>query len=391
MKLLYAFPVALLLTSAAQAQNLTAPPPLGSVPVPAPLALMNYVKDKKAAINLGKALVLGHAGGQRRMQACASCHFHAGADFRTKNTVAPGGRTATFQPRSGAERTITAAIFPTHSWSDRDDRLWRHRGHDDIVGSQACSTRVHGRPPGLGLRELQPGGGHDLPRRAPQHAARDGQNAPSVINAVFNYNNFWDGRANNVFNGVDPFGDASVNARIFQSDGSSTLTPVAVRLENSSLASQAVGPPGNSTEMSYAGPHLPGHRQEAARVAAAGAARRARRPTAASARISRNFGALDPARPGPELLADGQGGLHRQVLERQQPGRQHSRRAGRTIMAAAGPAGGEPIHPDAGQLLALLRPRHPDVRVDADVGSDALRQVPGRRHDRDEQPRRSRA
>ncbi len=35
------------------------------------------------------------------------------------------------------------------------------------------------------------------------------RNTPTVINAVYNFRNFWDGRANNVFNGVDPFGERS--------------------------------------------------------------------------------------------------------------------------------------------------------------------------------------
>ena len=33
-----------------------------------------------------------------------------------------------------------------------------------------------------------------------------GRNAPSVINSVYNVRNFWDGRANNIFNGMNPFG-----------------------------------------------------------------------------------------------------------------------------------------------------------------------------------------
>jgi len=77
-----------------------------------------------------------------------------------------------------------------------------------------------------------------------------GRNAPSVINAAFNYNNFWDGRANFIFNGNNPFGDADVNAKVFSNDGTGTLKPVGIHLDNSSLASQAVGPPGNGTEMS---------------------------------------------------------------------------------------------------------------------------------------------
>ena len=38
------------------------------------------------------------------------------------------------------------------------------------------------------------------------------RNTPSVINAVYYFRNFWDGRANNVFNGLDPFGMRSAFA-----------------------------------------------------------------------------------------------------------------------------------------------------------------------------------
>jgi cytochrome c peroxidase len=71
------------------------------------------------------------------------------------------------------------------------------------------------------------------------------RNTPTVINAVFNFRNFWDGRANNVFNGVDPFGLRNGSARVFKKDGSSRM----VDLRNSSLASQSVGPPVSDFEM----------------------------------------------------------------------------------------------------------------------------------------------
>lgn len=40
-----------------------------------------------------------------------------------------------------------------------------------------------------------------------------GRNAPTSINAVFFDRTFWDGRANNYFNGVNPFGDLDPDAR----------------------------------------------------------------------------------------------------------------------------------------------------------------------------------
>jgi cytochrome c peroxidase len=84
-----------------------------------------------------------------------------------------------------------------------------------------------------------------------------GRQAPSVINAAFNYNNFWDGRANYVFNGVNPFGDADANARVFVNDATAGLAPVRVHITNASLASQAVGPPGSDVEMSLSGRTFP--------------------------------------------------------------------------------------------------------------------------------------
>lgn len=44
---------------------------------------------RAAAIALGKALFWDQAGGSDG-QACASCHFNAGADSRTKNQLNPG-------------------------------------------------------------------------------------------------------------------------------------------------------------------------------------------------------------------------------------------------------------------------------------------------------------
>ena len=85
------------------------------------------------------------------------------------------------------------------------------------------------------------------------------RNTPTVINAAFNFRNFWDGRANNVFNGVDPFGRRSTGARVLEVQADGSVAKVAVDLRNSSLASQAVGPALSPFEMSCAGrtfPHL---------------------------------------------------------------------------------------------------------------------------------------
>ena len=79
------------------------------------------------------------------------------------------------------------------------------------------------------------------------------RNTPTAVNAVYNFRNFWDGRANNVFNGNNPFGErsnkADSSAGVLVSSGS-TLVLTKVAIANASLASQAVGPPLSDGEMS---------------------------------------------------------------------------------------------------------------------------------------------
>ena len=80
------------------------------------------------------------------------------------------------------------------------------------------------------------------------------RNSPSVINAVFNLCNFWDGRAHNEFNGVNPYGDSDVNARVYETDPvTGQAVAVQVRILDSSLASQAVGPVNSRVEMAHVG------------------------------------------------------------------------------------------------------------------------------------------
>ena len=79
------------------------------------------------------------------------------------------------------------------------------------------------------------------------------RNTPSNINAVFNYRQFWDGRANNVFNGVNPFGVrtnlASKQAGVLV-DNSGGVVLQQLAIANASLASQSTGPILSDTEMS---------------------------------------------------------------------------------------------------------------------------------------------
>ena len=73
--------------------------------------------------------------------------------------------------------------------------------------------------------------------RRHQHEARGtAANTPSVINAVFNHRQFWDGRAENVFNGVNHLGQRDPDAKVFRADHPKSPIEVRVELTNSSLA-----------------------------------------------------------------------------------------------------------------------------------------------------------
>lgn len=229
------------------------PPSLKTVPVPEPANLGEFVKDRLAAIRLGKALFWDMQVGSDGLTACASCHFSSGmADTRSINSLSPGLKRITptgapnpdmtFYKNLGPVGKVTAADFPFFPLSN------------DILSSQGIRNSVF-----LGVSN----GPADLTRPEPDpDGFRVGalnvrrvepRNAPTVINAVFNHRQFWDGRADNVFNGVNELGDRDPNARVYRADNPATPIPVQVRLEDASLASQAVGPPVNEFEMSARG------------------------------------------------------------------------------------------------------------------------------------------
>ncbi len=69
--------------------TLTARPlaPLKTVKVPMPSNLDDFVRNREAAVALGKALFWDMQAGSDGMTACATCHWHAGADARIQNTL----------------------------------------------------------------------------------------------------------------------------------------------------------------------------------------------------------------------------------------------------------------------------------------------------------------
>jgi cytochrome c peroxidase len=234
--------------------------PLSTVWVPQPGNLADFVQDKSAAIQLGKALFWDTQVGSDGIQACATCHFSAGADTRAKGQVGPGVNAGdtTFQVGGGPNYTLQPSDFPFHLLADpnnADSAVLRDA--NDVVSSQGVIRRDFVDAPSASQQDAVDRCTHVAD---PQGFTINGintrrvepRNAPTVINAVFNYRNFWDGRANNTFNGVNPFGPRDPNAFIYKLVNGQLIT-VTVSIPNASLASQAVGPPVSPFEMSCAG------------------------------------------------------------------------------------------------------------------------------------------
>ena len=253
----------LVLGGLGSAQTLTDPPQnilstLKNVEIPTPPNLSNYVSNVAVAKVLGKALFWDMAvGTDDNVQACASCHFHAGADNRAKNQLDPtlnhqtAALNGVFNPTrsgnaGGPNYTVRKADFPFHVLSNpllRDSTVLFDT--DDIMSSQ-----------GVFFRGLASGPSCYFPGIHPQfHVGSfntrkvEPRNTPTTINAVFNFRNFWDGRANNRFNGRSPFGNRDPNGGVYLLNASNQLVLSPLSIPNASLASQAVGPPESDFEM----------------------------------------------------------------------------------------------------------------------------------------------
>jgi len=184
-----------------------------------------------------------------------------------KNQLNPGqaGGSNVWDPtgsgnKGGANYTLTAADFPFHRLVDPKDR---ESGiafdTDDVTGSAGVYNSDYAK--NLGIVEKQtyaPDGVFVV--NGVETRRVTGRNAPTVINAALNFRNFWDGRANFVFNGVTPFGPRDKSAKIWvddwyaDSNGAQVERAIAafVRIPYASAASQAVGPALSGFEMSGA-------------------------------------------------------------------------------------------------------------------------------------------
>lgn len=238
---------------------------LKHLPVPPVPGLVDgsdpIVVNKQVAIVLGKALFWDSNVGSDGM-ACASCHFHAGADSRTKNQVSAGGQSKPLAEQSfsgsidglplGPNRSLGLADFPLHQRLDPLADSAVVFDTDNVVGSSGTfggefrSVNRFTSDIDICNRDADPVfrvGANGTRRVTPR-------NAPTVINAVFNHRSFWDGRANNIFNGSSPWGDRDPDAGVWVKTGPRSVQKERLRLINSSLASVAVAPPVNHTEMS---------------------------------------------------------------------------------------------------------------------------------------------
>ncbi|MEZ5402871.1 MAG: cytochrome c peroxidase [Bryobacteraceae bacterium] len=223
---------------------------LKTAPVPEPAGLAEYVAERAALVALGKALFWDMQAGSDGRTACATCHFHAGADHRIQNQIVDPNNPFPANAR------LSLGGFPLRNLVDPGDRnsavIW---DAEMRVGSAGLLRGlfegvVPGRPVDAGTQSL------DRPEFSVgglQVRRVTVRNAPSVINAVHSVRNFWDGRAEREFNAADPFGDRSGSARPVLRVVDGRLEPHTVRLDPASLASQALGPVLDSLEMSYQG------------------------------------------------------------------------------------------------------------------------------------------
>ena len=233
------------------------PGTLKEIPVPEPTDLATYVRNRHVAIALGKAFFWDMQVGSDGVQACASCHFRAGADPRSINQLNPGGANNADPTINlgGPNYQLKASDFPLHKLADPTDRHSQVlRDSDDVVSSQGVHLQRFVR--------AEPGAIKDETVVVPDTVfsidgintrRSEARNTPTVINAAFTLHNFWDRRARNIFNGVNPHGAGDAGARVLRATGPNHITPTVVRIDNASLASQAVGPPLSDREMGSLG------------------------------------------------------------------------------------------------------------------------------------------
>lgn len=182
-----------------------------------------FANPQKEALGLalGKALYWEQqiGSGNGGSMACASCHYQAGTDSHPLR-VAAGELLVN---RGGEAAIIRGSLGVTTA---------------DFVAIKLVSN-ADGSETALPVEQFANEGGYQITDR----------NAPPAVDSD-SLHNFWDGRANEVFNGVDISGDPAVT--LCTSTGTGTLL-----ISGASQASQAVGPCLSPVEMSSAGRTFP--------------------------------------------------------------------------------------------------------------------------------------
>lgn len=249
--------------------------PLNSVRVPIPSNIDQFVRDRQAVVALGKALFWDMQAGSDGKTACATCHFHAGGDSRIHNTLGlPKDNPNHVRLRSPLSKLkVSDFPFAKLNGNPLSGATQVTSFIEEIVGSK-----------GVELRDFQsiqrfnsvengkPKPDPDFSFHGTNLRTVTSRNSPTVINAVFNHRNNWDGRASFYFNGVNQYGKFDPDARVVQASFTyrnsldalldritgtrhraiHNNTRVQVILDNASLASQATAPP-LASEMAWEG------------------------------------------------------------------------------------------------------------------------------------------
>lgn len=168
-------------------------------------------------IELGKALFwdMQVGSGNGAASACATCHYQAGADSEPRRIAASTRPDGIIGSLGVKESTFSGVRIDADGWAyDKDDMV--EYGQFLITDRQA----------------------------------------PPSVESEFEHN-FWDGRANNCFNGVDPGGKSGHRGLYKRASDSGDVVPATFMLCDASQASQAVGPPNNHVEMAALGRTFP--------------------------------------------------------------------------------------------------------------------------------------
>ena len=249
--------------------------------------LDGIVKNDDWLLVLGRAMFhdqqMGSDGG-----ACASCHWSGGADNRLTGQMNPafrapingGAGDTIFGCTQGSicdgaiDKTITASggtagpeytfvekDYPFRQLADPLDRQSEILINSNDVHSSAGSYDAEFKSAFYGDEKCGKANSdifHKTGKRGHKFAARavEPRNTPTVINTAMLFTLFWDGRANNLFNGVGVFGMSDIhhdpNKRLIEYEGGqASLTHLEIK--GAPLASLSVGPILDNLEMSCDG------------------------------------------------------------------------------------------------------------------------------------------